>query len=91
MRRFLLFAAMLLCGLCAIPSDAAEGSPQNFSDNESQPAATSSFPEESSKVDVMWELDPYYTDVGVNIPLTSKRSEERRVGKECRSRWSPYH
>ena len=25
--------------------------------------------------------------------LTSlqKRSEERRVGKECRSRWSPYH
>ena len=20
-----------------------------------------------------------------------KRSEERRVGKECRSRWSPYH
>ena len=24
--------------------------------------------------------------------LTSmQRSEERRVGKECRSRWSPYH
>ena len=22
---------------------------------------------------------------------TLKRSEERRVGKECRSRWSPYH
>ena len=21
----------------------------------------------------------------------SPRSEERRVGKECRSRWSPYH
>ena len=21
----------------------------------------------------------------------NKRSEERRVGKECRSRWSPYH
>ena len=25
------------------------------------------------------------------LPLLSKRSEERRVGKECRSRWSPYH
>src|SRR2546425_10066513 len=25
---------------------------------------------------------------GLNYPL---RSEERRVGKECRSRWSPYH
>ena len=24
------------------------------------------------------------------IPKTA-RSEERRVGKECRSRWSPYH
>ena len=23
--------------------------------------------------------------------LRSTRSEERRVGKECRSRWSPYH
>ena len=23
--------------------------------------------------------------------LQNKRSEERRVGKECRSRWSPYH
>ena len=22
---------------------------------------------------------------------TGNRSEERRVGKECRSRWSPYH
>ena len=27
----------------------------------------------------------YSTDVEV------LRSEERRVGKECRSRWSPYH
>ena len=25
-----------------------------------------------------------------NLSL-SARSEERRVGKECRSRWSPYH
>ena len=23
--------------------------------------------------------------------ISKKRSEERRVGKECRSRWSPYH
>ena len=23
--------------------------------------------------------------------FTATRSEERRVGKECRSRWSPYH
>src|SRR3712207_8414130 len=24
-------------------------------------------------------------------PIDGERSEERRVGKECRSRWSPYH
>src|SRR3712207_4300884 len=27
----------------------------------------------------------------VIISAPAKRSEERRVGKECRSRWSPYH
>ena len=25
------------------------------------------------------------------LRMEVKRSEERRVGKECRSRWSPYH
>src|SRR5256885_15796488 len=25
------------------------------------------------------------------LTLMRRRSEERRVGKECRSRWSPYH
>src|ERR1043166_8650335 len=25
------------------------------------------------------------------VGAAEKRSEERRVGKECRSRWSPYH
>jgi len=28
---------------------------------------------------------------GSALPLFVVRSEERRVGKECRSRWSPYH
>ena len=28
---------------------------------------------------------------GVLLQAVMKRSEERRVGKECRSRWSPYH
>src|SRR5256885_16468374 len=28
---------------------------------------------------------------GSNVRLARQRSEERRVGKECRSRWSPYH
>ena len=32
------------------------------------------------------ETDVHKTKDGVLV-----RSEERRVGKECRSRWSPYH
>ena len=28
---------------------------------------------------------------GIDIRVKDGRSEERRVGKECRSRWSPYH
>ena len=34
-----------------------------------------------------------FQKVGNSIDIDKKlfRSEERRVGKECRSRWSPYH
>src|SRR3712207_1053303 len=32
-----------------------------------------------------------YTAVQKKILGNNRRSEERRVGKECRSRWSPYH
>ena len=28
---------------------------------------------------------------GHGLLMDAGRSEERRVGKECRSRWSPYH
>jgi len=35
----------------------------------------------------------YYLAIGENgrVYYLMERSEERRVGKECRSRWSPYH
>ena len=32
-----------------------------------------------------------YDTVGLAFQHDIYRSEERRVGKECRSRWSPYH
>ena len=34
-------------------------------------------------------LSPVYENQCYKIFIT--RSEERRVGKECRSQWSPYH
>ena len=35
----------------------------------------------------------YFREAGIEVKILSPsdRSEERRVGKECRSRWSPYH
>ena len=30
-------------------------------------------------------------ELGFALTCKTIRSEERRVGKECRSRWSPYH
>ena len=35
------------------------------------------------------EIEP--APEGVTAEELKERSEERRVGKECRSRWSPYH
>src|SRR3712207_5242144 len=40
----------------------------------------------------MFDVVPYHVrpDDGL-VDMDEVRSEERRVGKECRSRWSPYH
>src|SRR5271167_1305214 len=45
---------------------------------------------------LLWGATPraasHCFDLANEIPLRATlRSEERRVGKECRSRWSPYH
>ena len=32
-----------------------------------------------------------YSILDAEVVNDEQRSEERRVGKECRSRWSPYH
>ena len=37
-------------------------------------------------------IDEMQEELGLDdSQIIEKRSEERRVGKECRSRWSPYH
>ena len=47
--------------------------------------------QERCGADVMaWVAEATGSRVAVG-PGTLYRSEERRVGKECRSRWSPYH
>ena len=40
---------------------------------------------------VVWRLLHEMLEQRMTRGETAERSEERRVGKECRSRWSPYH
>ncbi len=75
MQRYFLFAVLLVNYLFVGSSYAADAgtSTQNIPDDmPPQHVVSAPFVEEGSKVDVLWEFDPYYTDVGVNIPLTNK-------------------
>src|SRR3712207_8465156 len=47
--------------------------------------------EDGAVVDFLVELPVEGRMADVVRGLDALRSEERRVGKECRSRWSPYH
>ena len=39
----------------------------------------------------VWLMTTKKPDITLPGQTENARSEERRVGKECRSRWSPYH
>ena len=42
-------------------------------------------------VELRQELERIQANLNKEKTKSQERSEERRVGKECRSRWSPYH
>ena len=45
-----------------------------------------------SPADLVFPMFMFLMGISTYISLCKyNRSEERRVGKECRSRWSPYH
>ena len=48
------------------------------------------FAKESSIQYKKEDISNYFSGI-ISINQVHNRSEERRVGKECRSRWSPYH
>ena len=46
------------------------------------------------RLKLQWKIAIAVLIAGVacgGVFIFANRSEERRVGKECRSRWSPYH
>src|SRR5258708_37520550 len=47
--------------------------------------------EERKRLGLSQEAFASLGGVSKNTQSNYERSEERRVGKECRSRWSPYH
>ena len=63
--------------------------------NKAQAAAgdyTEAFTTLNCGANAAWtDMDLSGSGVPANAVVEMARSEERRVGKECRSRWSPYH
>ena len=48
----------------------------------------------SHEISILWAAHAVHhqsEEYNLSTALRQTRSEERRVGKECRSRWSPYH
>ena len=45
----------------------------------------------SEFTDFLVKVDDLVWGIPLIVLILAARSEERRVGKECRSRWSPYH
>ena len=67
-----------------VPEDPVGGTPPAlFVDVRSRDLAQGSLHETGSETDLAIQ--------GPGFFKVETRSEERRVGKECRSRWSPYH
>ena len=47
--------------------------------------------ERENILDLKEKMKDMFLEIVYEDEFLSSRSEERRVGKECRSRWSPYH
>ena len=75
-------ATALALSACNKGSDATQGA----KDGKGQQAAA----QKEAPPPVVGVVTVHPETVTLTTELTT-RSEERRVGKECRSRWSPYH
>ena len=90
MRRILIFLITCSCiiSLCSLKVFSADDSLSWYcvrNKDHRQPRA-------DANMSFVEEYDGYYVDKDHGDDVDDKvRSEERRVGKECRSRWSPDH
>ena len=84
-KKFLRLVAFAFAGLAAVGAVAAVGCVHRSGDTWyiKSAALPEGWPELTAIDEVEVKRYPSYR--------VATRSEERRVGKECRSRWSPYH
>ena len=82
-----LAAALLLCMLFLVACGQTATPPEPQKDPAFSAGADPSDPETDGNEKRSVEPDKVSDEAEADAP----RSEERRVGKECRSRWSPYH
>src|ERR1039458_5772224 len=97
-----LFFLVLLSFVCAAPARSASFYPQRLEDPKAVYVAPSGNGDDTATLQQAVNRVQEATGQGIvllapgrycisNTLYVWPRSEERRVGKECRSRWSPYH
>src|SRR3989449_7814725 len=91
----LLFAAVLALP-CPARAQAADVAPRDNLVTKGIPQIPAAIAEEARRYSefrtaAFWDWHPTRREMLIGTRFGDARSEERRVGKECRSRWSPYH
>src|SRR5687768_18485767 len=85
----ILATAFVLLALTSVPARAQQPSPTPESSNEVTTGAITG-QVVNERGEPMPGVSVFFRQLGATTAGRSARSEERRVGKECRSRWSPY-
>src|SRR3712207_9572098 len=83
--RFLIFmqGCPMRCAFCH--------NPDTWAMKQGEERTADSLLDQAERYRSYWGNDGGITVSGGEALMQIDRSEERRVGKECRSRWSPYH
>ena len=81
----------LLCIALSLTACGVKQSSTTDSKNTQTEAGSEASGKSDSRLDDLYQQENQLFADHTNVWNKAFRSEERRVGKECRSRWSPYH
>ena len=95
MKKLLILCGFILsCSYVSAQNYGATYTPISRPTNSNYSQSTTNYYIEHQESETEWEeheITGIYTKAQSLEDIKRSRSEERRVGKECRSRWSPYH